>query len=132
MQDDSETPQTPAEQTTRAPNGVDVNWLVLQIDWPFPTWLDKSLYDGMFRCADQQLLAERLVNMFNNLGAAVDRVMAADALEETVHFKYWSKLSPKATKMKPTKLAATIYMHPDYNKPWMLITKEASNDKGSE
>jgi hypothetical protein len=108
----------------RTPDGVDVNWVTSEISWPFPTWVDQELYDDEFKDNDPVVSGQLLTNMFNYLGAKIDKALATAAAEiETIEFKYWRKLNDKATKMKPTKLRATLYRHPDYDKVWLRVEK---------
>jgi hypothetical protein len=114
----------------RTPEGEDVNWVTKTIGWPFPTWIEPELYKDEFHSAgvtdeEGQLLAARLlINMFNYLGTKIDKALATAAADvETIEFKYWRKLSDKATKMKPTKLRATLFMHPDYGKEWLYVER---------
>ena len=113
----SEAPKQKPELTEHE----DVNWLVKQIGWPHPTWIERDLYRRELAHSSDIQLAQNLIDMFNSLGSAIDKAMAGDNLAEDVTFKYWRKLSEKATKMKPVVLKATMYMHADYDKPWMLV-----------
>lgn len=108
----------------RAPEGEDVNWVTKDISWPFPTWVEKELYAEEFKDENPEVSGQLLVNMFNYLGAKIDKALCSAAAEiETIEFKYWRKLNDKATKMKPTKLRATLYRHPDYDKHWLYVEK---------
>jgi hypothetical protein len=110
------------EPQKRTPDGVDVNWVTQEINWPFPTWIGKELYDREFADSQEGVAARRLIDMFNDLGVAIDKSMATDAADQSViGFKYWRKLSSKATKMKPTKLVARLFAHPDYDRLWLLV-----------
>ena len=97
---------------------VDINWVVGQIGWNFPTWISKDLHQNLFAGDDE---GNKLVQMFNSLGLAIEKAFIADTVGESVKFKYWTKLTYKATKLKPTTLKATLYKHPDYDKIWCLV-----------
>lgn len=108
----------------RAPIGTDVNWVASEIGWPFPTWIAGELFVEEFFDADKTRSGQLIVNMFNALGAKIDKALCSAAAEiETIEFKYWRKLNDKATKMKPATLRATLYRHPDYDKHWLYVEK---------
>lgn len=106
----------------RKPEGEDINWLVSEIGYPLPTWVEKELYAREFADDNRQVTASLLINMLSNLGTKINKALAIEAGDfESINFKYWRKLSDKATKMKPTRLRATLYEHPDYDKVWLHV-----------
>jgi hypothetical protein len=102
---------------------VNVLWVVMEINWPIPTWIDPEVYENEFKQGDDEAATgQNVVNMFNYLGPAIDRLFAGGTdFGDVVSFKYWRKLNSEATKMKPVKLEAKLYEHPEYANPWMLV-----------
>ena len=64
------------------PKGVDANHIVKDINWPMPTWIDDRLYKAEFIRNDQLI-----VDMFNSLGAAIEKAMANETADyQTITF----------------------------------------------
>lgn len=115
-------PTTNNEPEKKAPEGENVNWLVEQIGWPLPTWIEQELYNGEFKKAAIEPTANSLIEMFNDLGDKIGKALATDAANlRCIKFKYYRKISEQARKTKATTLKATLYKHPDYDKVWMLV-----------
>lgn len=103
-------------------NCVDVNWVASEIGFPFPVWVEKELYNKEFHSTKDKEIASHLIDALSGLGVAIDKLFAAsDGPNEVVIFKYWRKLSERATKMKPTQLKASLYQNPSYGNAWMLL-----------
>ena len=107
-------------------DAIDINWVAKEIGWPFGTWMDPLLYETEFNSGSEDAKAAQLIAMFNSLGTAIGKTFAAEAtgsmVGASIDFKHWRKLSAKATKMKPIILSATMYKHPDYDTPWVLVS----------
>ena len=96
----------------KQPEGTDVHSVVNGVKWPFPTWIDSGLYRAEFIRADQLV-----VDMFNDLGEAIEKAMANDLGDcQTITFEYWRLPNPMAKKKKPLLLDAALYQHPEYEK----------------
>lgn len=106
------------EPRKRIPEGTDVNWVVHQVGWAIPTWVEDELYKDEFKSESGQ----RVLDMLNNCFSAIGKALATTAGDDDViTFKYWRKLSDKATKMKPVKLKASLFKHPQYDSMWMYV-----------
>lgn len=106
----------------KQPEGIDVNWVTVEIHWPFPTWIERGLFADEFHHVNEDITATRLVKMFNCLGLTIDRGFASGAVDSSsLKFQYWRKPSVNSRKEKPVELKATLYQHPDYDKVWLLV-----------
>lgn len=90
------------------------------LGWDLPVFIEKGLFADEFFGHD-----ERVINMYQNLGTALDKALATVAGDSPVlRFNYWRKISPKATKMKPYALRAELFMNPDYGIVWALVSSD--------
>jgi hypothetical protein len=90
------------------------------LGWDLPVFIEKDLFGREFFSHD-----ERIVNMYSNLGTAMDKAFAtAKADEPVLHFDYWRKISDKATKLKPYALKAELFMNPNYGIVWCLVSSD--------
>ena len=114
--------QTDSRLRAPNPDSIGLNWVTDEIEWPFHTRIERKLYYNEFHnTGDDAGAAQRVINMLNSLGSAIDKAFAGDRVGDSIKFKYWRKISPKATKFKPRELKATMFQHPDYNTPWIYI-----------
>jgi len=97
-----------------APHGKDLNDIVRELGWKFPTWMDPELHEKEF---SGEQGPRNIIAMFREL----HRRLMQDDLPPTIIFKHWRYLSEKATKMKPCELKATLYIHPEYANFWMYV-----------
>lgn len=122
----SNSPTTTKSDTAprKLPEGTSINWLTMQVDWPYPTWVENELYNEEFQTDNEQRTGQLLVNMLNNLQAQILKALAtAKGDVGVVEFEYWRKIDDAATKLKPAKLKATLYEHPQYNKAWLYVER---------
>ena len=108
----------PPEPVKKAPVGESMSKIALAIGFQIPTWIEDRLYDAEF-ARDPQ----RVVDMFNTLGAKVEALAATgDDENATITFEFWRLPKKGAKKRKPIQLDATLYQHPDYDSFWMHLT----------
>lgn len=88
--------------------------------WDLPVFIDKTLFADEFFGHDA-----RIMNMYQNLDAKVQKAMATDVADQpAIQFQYWRKIDAKATKMKPLDLKAELFMNPDYGIVWALVSRD--------
>lgn len=108
------------EPEKKAPEGVEVNWVGDAVGWPWPTWLQKELFEREFAMGNTGQL---VVELFNSFRSSIEKALATTLADDaSIPFKYWRKISSKATKMKPLKLRGHLYQHPEYDRIWLHIT----------
>lgn len=105
------------DPVNKAPEGTDMNKVVIAINWQIPTWIETGLWEAEFKDDN------RVVDMLNAIGSRIESLSAVEEpADPAIAFDYWRLPSLQAKKRKPLLLLATLYQHPDYDTFWMSVT----------
>jgi hypothetical protein len=114
-----------AQKRTPDIKDYDANWFVSQLDFAFPVWIEHELYVDELKHLSEEGKASRLLRIMKGLVTKLDKAIAGGAADApSVRFPVWRHLSARARKQKRIDLVASIYIHPEFDKVWLLISKE--------
>jgi hypothetical protein len=113
----------PVKLAPAPPAHHNVSEIANDVGFPFAVWLGAGFYRTEIHVRnDGTASGQRILDLLKSLQQELYK--RGENLEETITFRHFRKISEKATKLKPIRLKATFYMHPDYLKPWLLIDYE--------
>jgi hypothetical protein len=117
-----DTTTAPVEGPTPRSPGSDINcrrWADA-IGCELPVFVDPDLWFAEFTTDTDA----RVVGMILALLESIDKALATEAGDkEVIPFRYFRRISAKATKMKPEELTASLYMNPDYGIVWCRVER---------
>jgi hypothetical protein len=106
----------------RLPEGVANHEVAAAVGWQLPVWAEPKLAKQALYNGDQWL------RLFDAIVRAITKLEHTEALDfATLRFELWYR-KKKARKEKPMMVQATIYQHPDYDRPWLYVERQEKNN----